>query len=60
MRPSFLEPLYSSPAPSPGVFAGPGGVLTNQGGTLSGELTVRTVWEQGQARVAVQYEAGGE
>ncbi|MER7466740.1 hypothetical protein [Streptomyces sp. NPDC097981] len=45
---------------TPGVFTGPGGVLTAQGGPLSGELTVHTEWEQGQARVAVRYQDGGE
>ncbi|MFI8100565.1 hypothetical protein [Streptomyces sp. NPDC086023] len=45
---------------TPGVFAGPGGVLTEDGGTLTGELTVHTEWEQGRARVTVQYQDGGE
>ncbi|MCB5163819.1 hypothetical protein LG634_03045 [Streptomyces bambusae] len=45
---------------TPGVYTGPEGVLTDQGGTLFGELTVHTVWEAGEARVEVRYEDGGE
>ncbi|MEU8717444.1 hypothetical protein [Streptomyces sp. NPDC048663] len=38
-----------------GVFTGPGGVRTDEGGTLTGELTVHTAWASGQAEVKVQY-----
>ncbi|MGW6980274.1 hypothetical protein ACWGE1_12605 [Streptomyces sp. NPDC054932] len=40
---------------TPGVFTGSGGVLTAEAGSLTGELTVRTTWDAGQAHVAVQY-----
>ncbi len=43
-----------------GVFTGPGGVLTSEAGTLTGELTVHTTWESGQAHVAVQYVGASE
>ncbi|MFB6613031.1 hypothetical protein ACIGFK_16370 [Streptomyces sp. NPDC085524] len=43
-----------------GVFTGPGGVLTDAAGTLTGELTVRTTWEPEQAHVAVQYVGAAE
>ncbi|MEU8433243.1 hypothetical protein AB0F18_10030 [Streptomyces sp. NPDC029216] len=43
-----------------GVFTGPGGVLTDKAGTLSGELTVRTTWEPTRAHVAVQYVGAAE
>jgi hypothetical protein len=43
-----------------GVFTGPGGVLTDEAGTLTGELTVRTTWEPGRAQVAVQYVGASE
>ncbi|MFJ6797342.1 hypothetical protein [Streptomyces sp. NPDC091268] len=43
-----------------GVFAGRGGVRTEEGLTLSGELDVHTTWAGGQADVAVQYRGGSE
>ncbi|MFF4582559.1 hypothetical protein [Streptomyces sp. NPDC001389] len=45
---------------TPGVFAGHGGVLTEQAGALSGELTVHTEWQEGRAHVAVGYGDGEE
>ncbi|MER7467307.1 hypothetical protein [Streptomyces sp. NPDC097981] len=43
-----------------GVFTGPGGVLTDAAGILTGELTVRTTWEPERAHVAVQYVGAAE
>ncbi|MFE2164383.1 hypothetical protein ACFXB3_04845 [Streptomyces sp. NPDC059447] len=43
-----------------GVFTGPGGVLTAEAGTFTGELAVRTTWDPGQAHVAVQYVGGSD
>ncbi|MFJ9642019.1 hypothetical protein ACWEPM_06310 [Streptomyces sp. NPDC004244] len=45
---------------TPGVYAGPGGVLTDAAGTLTGELTVHTTWEQERAHIAVQYSGASE
>ncbi|MET9697308.1 hypothetical protein ABZY31_10320 [Streptomyces sp. NPDC006529] len=42
------------------VFAGRGGVLTQEGVTLGGELDIHTTWAEGHADVAVQYRGGSE
>ncbi|MFF8913193.1 hypothetical protein ACF08M_07680 [Streptomyces sp. NPDC015032] len=38
-----------------GVFSGHGGVLTDEAGVLSGDLTVHTTWADDTAQVTVQY-----
>lgn len=38
-----------------GVFTGAGGVRTDEAGILTGEVSVRTIWKNGQAHIAVQY-----
>ncbi|WP_326769710.1 hypothetical protein OG978_38810 [Streptomyces sp. NBC_01591] len=38
-----------------GVFSGRGGVLTDEVGVLSGDLTVHTTWADDMAQVTVQY-----
>ncbi|MER5363121.1 hypothetical protein [Streptomyces sp. NPDC002785] len=38
-----------------GVFSGHGGVLTDEVGVLSGDLTVHTTWADDTAQVTVQY-----
>ncbi|MBT2408521.1 MULTISPECIES: hypothetical protein [unclassified Streptomyces] len=38
-----------------GVYAGAGGVSTEEAGRISGNLTVHTTWTGAQAQVAVQY-----
>ncbi|MGW9306186.1 MULTISPECIES: hypothetical protein [Streptomyces] len=43
-----------------GVFAGTGGVRTEEAGILSGDLTVHTTWSEGQASVAVQYSGSSD
>ncbi|WP_411104188.1 hypothetical protein [Streptomyces sp. cmx-4-9] len=45
-----------------GVFTGRGGVKTEAGPLLTGELDVHTTWSQddGLAQVAVQYSGGSE
>ncbi|MGO4458133.1 hypothetical protein AB4039_12625 [Streptomyces sp. M-16] len=43
-----------------GVFAGRGGVLTEEAGVLSGDLTVHTTWSGQEANVAVQYSGGSD
>ncbi|MFE5614258.1 hypothetical protein [Streptomyces sp. NPDC056470] len=40
---------------TPGVYTGRGGVLTEEVGAVTGDLTVHTTWADGEARVAVQY-----
>ncbi|MEU7041232.1 hypothetical protein AB0A77_09230 [Streptomyces varsoviensis] len=38
-----------------GVIAGPGGVSTDEAGTLTGDITVHTTWRDGVAYLAVQH-----
>ncbi|WP_406859221.1 hypothetical protein ABZO31_02630 [Streptomyces sp. HUAS MG47] len=38
-----------------GVYTGRGGVLTEEGGIVTGDLTVHTTYADDEARVAVQY-----
>ncbi|MFH8476081.1 hypothetical protein [Streptomyces sp. NPDC018000] len=38
-----------------GVFSGRGGVLTDEVGVLTGDLTVHTTWADETAQVTVQY-----
>ncbi|MFI9625947.1 hypothetical protein [Streptomyces sp. NPDC052042] len=38
-----------------GVFSGHGGVLTDEVGVLTGDLTVHTTWADDTAQVTVQY-----
>jgi hypothetical protein len=37
------------------VFSGRGGVLTDEAGVLSGDLTVHTTWADDTAQITVQY-----
>jgi hypothetical protein len=43
-----------------GVYSGRGGVLTDEVGVLTGDLTVHTTWVGGEARVAVQYSGASD
>ncbi|WKD36868.1 hypothetical protein [Streptomyces xanthophaeus] len=43
-----------------GVFAGRGGVRTDEAGVLTGDLTVHTTWSSPEAHVAVQYSGGSD
>ncbi|WP_198035335.1 hypothetical protein [Streptacidiphilus rugosus] len=38
-----------------GIFSGHGGVLTEEGDYIQGELTLRTIWSGGHASHPVQY-----
>ncbi|MFF9349412.1 hypothetical protein [Streptomyces sp. NPDC014734] len=38
-----------------GVFSGHGGVLTEEVGVLTGDLTIHTTWADDMAQVTVQY-----
>ncbi|WP_042424884.1 hypothetical protein [Streptacidiphilus anmyonensis] len=38
-----------------GIFSGHGGVQTEEGDVLQGELTVHTTWSSGQAGITVRY-----
>ncbi|MFI2367764.1 hypothetical protein [Streptomyces sp. NPDC018833] len=40
---------------TPGVYSGRGGVLTEEVGVVTGDLTVHTTWVDGEASVTVQY-----
>ncbi|WP_405443562.1 hypothetical protein OG373_38865 [Streptomyces avidinii] len=43
-----------------GVYAGRGGVSTDEAGILTGDLTVHTTWSAPEAHVAVQYSGGSD
>ncbi|MER6912607.1 hypothetical protein ABT354_13130 [Streptomyces sp. NPDC000594] len=43
-----------------GVYSGRGGVLTDEVGVLTGDLTVHTTWADGEARVAIQYSGASD
>jgi len=38
-----------------GILAGHGGVMTEEAGPITGDLTVHTMWIDGEARLTVQY-----
>lgn len=42
------------------VLSGRGGVLTEEAGILTGDLSVHTTWADGEARVAVQYSGASD
>ncbi|MFF8955518.1 hypothetical protein [Streptomyces sp. NPDC014894] len=43
-----------------GVYSGRGGVLTEEVGPLTGDLSVHTTWADGEARIAVQYSGASD
>ncbi len=43
-----------------GIFSGSGGVLTDEMGAITGELSVHTTWAGGQADITVQYVGAGD
>ncbi|MEV6396230.1 hypothetical protein AB0M39_15880 [Streptomyces sp. NPDC051907] len=43
-----------------GIYAGAGGVLTEDIGVIHGDLTVHTTWTEGEAQVAVQYSGAAD
>ncbi|MET9324264.1 hypothetical protein ABZX75_29490 [Streptomyces sp. NPDC003038] len=43
-----------------GVFAGAGGVRTEELGIITGDLTIHTTWMAGHADLAVQYTGSSE
>jgi hypothetical protein len=45
---------------TPGVYTGRGGVLTDEVGPVTGDVTVHTTWAEGEARVAVQYSGASD
>ncbi|WP_435870721.1 hypothetical protein [Micromonospora globbae] len=42
------------------IVAGPGGVMTDEVGVVTGELTLRTEWADGQVNLRVQYKDADE
>jgi hypothetical protein len=42
------------------ITAGPGGVMTDEAGVVTGELTLRTEWAGGQVTLRVQYKDADE
>nr|WP_245577424.1 hypothetical protein [Actinoplanes globisporus] len=49
------EMLMSEPAPSTKITAGPGGVMTDEVGVITGDLTLRTETSGNDVTVRVQY-----
>lgn len=45
---------------SPGVYAGTGGVSTDEAGVIKGDLTIHTTWAEGRVHVAVQHSGASE
>src|SRR5687768_14286770 len=43
-----------------GIYAGAGGVLTEEVGVISGDLTVHTTWSDSQAQIAVQFSGASD
>ncbi|WP_224283316.1 hypothetical protein, partial [Streptomyces sp. LS1784] len=43
-----------------GIPAGPGGVMTVEVGVITGDLTLRTIWDGRQALLTVQYDGADE
>lgn len=43
-----------------GIIAGSGGVMTTEGGPITGDLTVHTAWIDGLAQVTVQHTGATE
>ncbi|SDT83387.1 hypothetical protein SAMN05216371_8210 [Streptomyces sp. TLI_053] len=48
------------PLQTTGIPAGPGGVMTTEVGVITGDLTLRTVWDGCQALFTVQYDGADE
>jgi hypothetical protein len=42
------------------IVAGPGGVMTDEAGVVTGELTLRTELSRGRAALRVQYKGAAE
>ncbi|GAA3398857.1 hypothetical protein GCM10017752_64380 [Streptomyces roseoviridis] len=42
------------------MYTGRGGVLTQEAGVVTGDLTVHTTYADGEARVAVQYSGASD
>lgn len=47
-------------APTTDITAGPGGVMTDEVGVITGELTLRTEYADGTVTVRVQYKDADE
>jgi hypothetical protein len=43
-----------------GIYAGAGGVLTEEVGVISGDLSVHTTWYDGQAQIAIQFSGASD
>jgi hypothetical protein len=56
--------MTSSPAAAPGntsdFTAGPGGVMTDEVGVVTGDLTLRSEYADGQVTIHVQYKDADE
>jgi hypothetical protein len=58
--PAAAAPAAAAPAPTTDIVAGPGGVMTDEVGVITGDLTLRTDFADGKATVHVQYKDADE
>ncbi|MEU8816061.1 hypothetical protein [Actinoplanes sp. NPDC048796] len=56
----MTEPQPAAAAPTTDIVAGPGGVMTDEVGVVTGDLTLRTELTGTDAVVRVQYKDAGE
>lgn len=58
----MTEPTAPSASPDlvTDIVAGPGGVMTDEVGVVTGDLTLKTVVDGGTARLSVQYKDAAE
>jgi hypothetical protein len=52
--------VLMAPALTTDITAGPGGVMTDEVGVITGDLTVRTEYADGRVTVRVQYKDADE
>lgn len=54
------QPVAVDPSRSTDIVPGPGGVMTDEVGVVTGELTLRTEYADGRVTVLVQYKDADE
>ncbi|GAA1597592.1 hypothetical protein [Actinoplanes couchii] len=59
-QPEAAEAPAAVPAKTTDILPGPGGVMTDEVGVVTGELTLRTEFADGEAVVRVQYREAEE
>ncbi|MFC0030641.1 hypothetical protein ACFFMM_14055 [Micromonospora chaiyaphumensis] len=58
--PAAAPPAPGSPERTSDITAGPGGVMTDEVGVVTGDLTLRTEYADGQVTLRVQYKDADE